>query len=210
VWIFRPHEQPRAAVVFVHGAGDERETTPYYHRPWLEHLAREGVAVVYPRYERYPGQPGAFEHLRDGVRVATKQLPRDLPVVAIGYSRGGRLVFEWASQDGRSSLFPDAILSVFPSGQMDAMHNLSGLAGRTKVLMLSGDADQVVGTIGVSELVEQLAASGFPYEDAQHERVRSHGFFVATHGSVLDDTPAARRAYWARADRLINSVLAAR
>src|SRR5215217_9311669 len=59
VWMFEPRDEPRAAVVFVHGAGDERETTPYYHRPWLEHLAQTGVTVVYPRYELYPGQPAA-------------------------------------------------------------------------------------------------------------------------------------------------------
>jgi len=33
--------------------------------------------------------------------------------------------------------------------------------------------------------------------------VHSHGAFVADHLSVLSDTPAAQRAYWARADRLL-------
>ena len=70
-------------------------------------------------------------------------------------------MFEWASQAKRTGLLPRAILSVFPSGQMDAIHNLHPLAGRTKVLILSGDADRVVGTVGVAELVAQLAASGF-------------------------------------------------
>jgi hypothetical protein len=89
---------------------------------------------------------------------------------------------------------------------MDPIHNLHPLAGRTKILILSGDADQVVGTVGVAELVAQLAASGFPYADVRHERVRSHGFFVATHGSVLQDGAAARRAYWTRADRMIDEI----
>jgi hypothetical protein len=197
-----PRGEPRAAVVFVHGAGDQRETTPYYHRPWLEHLAPNGVAVAYPRYELYPGQPGALRHLEAGVRLDAGRLPRGLPVVGIGYSRGGRLVCEWASQAKTTGLFPRAILSVFPSGQMDPIHNLHPLAGRTKVLILSGDADRVVGTIGVAQLVAQLAAS-----DVRHERVRSHGFFVATHGSVLQDDAAARQAYWRRADRLIEQVV---
>ena len=121
------------------------------------------------------------------MRIAARTLAGDVPVLAIGYSRGGRLVFEWASRARRTGLSPRAILSVFPSGQMDAMHDLHPLAGRTKVVILSGDADEVVGTVGVGQLVTQLAASGFPYDDVQYERVRSHGFFVATHLSALSD-----------------------
>jgi len=49
--------------------------------------------------------------------------------------------------------------------------------------------------------VTQLAASGFPYSDVGYEAVHSHGFFVADHLSVLADSPGARRACWARADR---------
>ena len=207
VWLFEPRGEPRAVAVFVHGAGDERETTPYYHRPWLAHLARTGVAVVYPRYELYAGAHGALPNLEAGIRLAAERLPHDLPVIGIGYSRGGRLVFEWASGARRTGLFPRAILSVFPSGQMDAMHDLHPLAGRTKVLILSGDADRVVGTVGVAQLVEQLAASGFPYEDVHHDRVRSHGFFVATHLSVLEDDADARRAFWARADRMLDDLV---
>jgi dienelactone hydrolase len=192
--------------VFVHGHGDVRETTPYYHRPWLEHLARERVAVVYPRYELYPGQAGALRHLEAGVRVAASKLRRDVPVVGIGYSRGGRLVCEWASQARSTGLFPRAILSVFPSGQMDPIHNLSSLAGHTKIVILAGDRDEVVGMHGVNQLVTQLAASQFPYRDVRFEPVRSHGAFVASHLSVLDDSPGARAAFWRRADRMIDGL----
>jgi acetyl esterase/lipase len=208
VWLFRPDRQPRATVVFVHGAGDVRETTPHYHRPWLEHLAREGVAVVYPRFELYPLQSGALEHLERGVAIAAAKLrvPHDVPVVGIGYSRGGRLVMEWASRSPRSPLFPRAILSVFPAGAMDRIHDLSPLSHRTKVVILAGDQDTVVGTIGAGQLVTQLAASGFPYRDVRFEGVRSHGTFLASHQSVLEDSPGARAAFWRRADRLIDSV----
>jgi hypothetical protein len=36
--------------------------------------------------------------------------------------------------------------------------------------------------------------------------VRSQGAFRATHLSVLENSPGARKAFWARADRLIASV----
>src|SRR5207253_6966200 len=65
VWIIRPSGPPRSLVVFVHGLG-EGETTPVNHRPWLEHLALEGSAVIYPRYERTLGSAGAVRHIVTG------------------------------------------------------------------------------------------------------------------------------------------------
>src|SRR5262245_52846341 len=90
-WVFTPSTKPHLIVLFVHGLGDARETTPYYHRPWLAHLALEGDVVVYPSYETFPYQPHGLKHLVQGVVVALPHLPKGLPVAAIGYSRGGRL-----------------------------------------------------------------------------------------------------------------------
>jgi dienelactone hydrolase len=84
---------------------------------------------------------------------------------------------------------------------MDQPLNLAPLAGRTKVLILAGDSDQTVANIGANELVTQLAIAGFPYKDVKFEVVRSHGFFVADHLSVLSDSAGARQAFWERADR---------
>jgi acetyl esterase/lipase len=200
-WVFEPSSKPRLIVLFVHGLGNTRETTPYYHRPWLAHLAREGFVAVYPGYETVPYQPNGLKHLVQGVTAALPHLPTGVPVAAIGYSRGGRLVVDYASVAPATGLVPGRILSVFPSGIMDSLLDLAPLAGHTKVLILAGDRDTTVGTIGASQLVTQLAASGFPYEDVRFEGVHSHGAFVADHLSVLNDTPGARQAYWARADR---------
>ncbi|MDX6542915.1 MAG: hypothetical protein QOK32_518, partial [Gaiellaceae bacterium] len=73
VWVFRPGAAPRSLVVFVHGLG-LGETTPVNHRPWLEHLARQGNAVIYPRYERNLGSRLAVRHLLVGVRLAFRDL----------------------------------------------------------------------------------------------------------------------------------------
>ena len=203
VWVFAPVAQPRLIVLFVHGLGNTRETTPYYHRPWLMHLAREGYEVVYPSYETFPYQPGGLKHLVQGVVVALPHVAKGVRVAAIGYSRGGRLVMDYASVASTTGLAPGRILSLFPSGIMDALLNLEPLAGHTKVLILAGDRDTTVGTVGAGQLVTQLAASHFPYADVRFETVRSHGAFVADHLSVLTDTPAAQQAYWARADRFL-------
>lgn len=202
-WVYAPSSRPRLIVLYVHGLGNTRETTPYYHRPWLEHLAREGYEVVYPAYETYPFEPRGLKHLVQGVAAALPHLARGVPVAAIGYSRGGRLVMDYASVASVTGLAPGRIVSVFPSGSMDDLMNLAPLTGHTKVLILAGDKDVTVGTVGAGQLVTQLAASGFPYSDVRFEAVHSHGAFVADHLSVLSDTPAARRAYWARADRFL-------
>jgi predicted esterase len=200
VWVFAP-PKPKLIVLFIHGLGDQRETTPYYHRPWLEHLAREGYEVVYPAYEAHPLQNGAMKHLVAGVANAMPHVATGVPVAAIGYSRGGRLVADYASISSVTGLVPARIFSVFPAGTMDAPLKLQPLDGRTKVLILAGDRDTTVADVGANQLITQLAIAGFPYDDVHFEVVRSHGFFIADHLSVLSDTAGARHAFWDRADR---------
>ena len=200
-WVFEPSVKPKLIVLFVHGLGGQRETTPYYHRPWLAHMALEGDEVVYPAYEGFPLQNGAMKHLVQGIANAVPHLARGVPVAAIGYSRGGRLVADYASISTAAGLVPRRIFSVFPAGTMDTPLDLAPLDGRTKVLIVAGDQDQTVANVGANQLVTQLAIAGFPYGDVKFEVVRSHGFFIADHLSVLSDTAGARHAFWDRADR---------
>lgn len=200
-WVFEPSSTPRLTVLFVHGLGGQKETTPALHRPWLAHLAREGYEVVYPAYEAYPMQNGAMKHLVQGIASVAPHLAKGVKVAAIGYSRGGRLVADYASISSVTGVVPSRIYSVFPAGTMDTPLNLAPLDGRTKVLIVAGDSDQTVANIGANQLITQLAIAGFPYKDVHFEVVRSHGFFVADHLSVLDDSADAQKAFWARADR---------
>ncbi len=182
VWVFAPAAHPKLIVLYVHGLGSQRETTPYYHRPWLMHLAREGYEVVYPAYETFPYQAGGLKHLVQGVGVALPHVAKGVPVAAIGYSRGGRLVMDYASVASATGLVPGRIVSVFPSGIMDALLNLEPLSGHTKVLILAGDRDTTVGTVGASQLVTQLAASGFP---VRRRQVRDGAFARLVHRRPL-------------------------
>lgn len=208
-WVFEPSARPKLIVLFVHGLGDQLETTPYHHRPWLEHMAREGDEVVYPAYEAQPLQNGAMKHLVQGIEVAAPHLARNVPVAAIGYSRGGRLVVDYASISSVTGLSPRRIFSVFPSGTMDTPLNLEPLDGHAKVLIVAGDQDQTVANVGANQLVTQLAIAGFPYADVKFEVVRSHGFFIANHLSVLENSAGARHAFWDRADRFFAPLAAA-
>jgi acetyl esterase/lipase len=208
VWVFRPaQDPPRSVVVFVHGHGGPGEDTPQYHLPWLRHLVAGGNAVLYPRYELYPGAHGTVGHIVDAVRTGMAALGRpDVPVVGIGYSRGGRLVMDWAARAADTATAPRALLSVFPASGEDPEEDLSRIARRTPILVLVGDRDEVVGDLGARALVRELEAAGSAPANVGVEVIRSHDGFVASHLSVLEDSPGARSAFWDRADGLIGIV----
>jgi acetyl esterase/lipase len=212
VWVFKPvGRAPRALVVFFHGLGDQKETTPYYHRPWLRHLAARGNVVLYPRFEKYPGAPGALRHAIDGIRTAMEKttLPGAVPVVVIGYSRGGGLAVDYAAVAPVVGPTPRAVLGVFPAMQ-DPQFNLRGIQAGTRFVFLVGDEDSVAGDQGARLLKQYLEAFDYPSKLISTELVRSGNGFVATHLSVLETTPGARKAFWERADRLIDEVIRAR
>ena len=205
VWLFEPKgQEPKALVVFLHGRGDAREDTPYYHRPWLRHLAARGNAVLYPRYETIPGDSRALRFLYDALPPAAAKLPKGLPIVLIGYSRGGGLAVDYTALAPQIGT-PRAVLAVFPI-LLDPRLHLRSIPPSVRFLFLVGDRDTQVGAEGARDLLQQLITAGYPRGLLRAELVRSRGDFKATHLSVLDNTPGARRAFWVRADRLISAV----
>jgi dienelactone hydrolase len=205
VWLFEPEgKEPKALVVFLHGRGDAREDTPYYHRPWLRHLAERGNAVLYPRYEKIPGDSRALRFLVDAIPAAAAALPKGLPVVVIGYSRGGGLAVDYTALHPEVGM-PRAVVAVFPV-LLDARLHLRSIPPSVRFLFLVGDRDTQVGADGARDLLQQLLSAGYPRRLLRAELVRSQGAFRATHLSVLEDSPGARKAFWARADRLIAAV----
>lgn len=196
-------------VVFVHGHGGPGEIGPTHHRPWLEHLAAEGTAVLYPRYEAAPGGHDAARHLDRGVATGLGILGArpGARIVGLGYSRGARLVVDWAALAPRSRK-PAGILGVFPASAEEPSPDLGRIPRKTTILLLVGDKDEVVGNVGALDLVRALRAVGFPRRRIGLGVVRSRGEFRASHLSVLEDSRGARRAFWAPADRLLAFVRA--
>src|SRR5215208_6048608 len=86
-YLFTPRRRSwNRIVVFVHGHGGPSEITPNNHRPWLQHLAERGSAVIYPRYEEHPGGHAAARHIDTAVRSALAVLGTGrttVPVVGI-------------------------------------------------------------------------------------------------------------------------------
>jgi pimeloyl-ACP methyl ester carboxylesterase len=212
-WLYRPtNGSPRAVVVFLHGLGRE-SLTPRLHRPWLRHLAAQGNAVVYPVYELGPGSFGALRHLVTTVSDARHRLKTPfVPTIVIGYSRGGRLAVEYAAIAPGVNQTPAAVMSVFPgllNPAAEEQVDLASVDPRTIIWFLVGDRDRSVGREGARDLLARLQRGGFPPEQVRAIVVVSHDDFEANHGAPLDTSPAARRAFWDRADRLIEQAVEA-
>ncbi len=206
-WVFAPsHGTPRSVVVFLHGLGDLLETTPARHRPWLDHLAVSGSYVLYPRYELRPGAKLGMKHAVLGTLAALDEVDpmHELPLVLIGYSRGGGMAVAMAALAPAIGIEPTAVLGVFPA-DMEPAIDYSQTPRAMRVLLLVGDADTIVANVGAARLADHLLAAGFPAAKLKAETVRSTPEFQATHLSVLSDSEGARAAFWQRADRFIDA-----
>ena len=205
VWLFRPAGAPKRLVIFFHGQGGPTETTPANHRPWIDHLVRKGAIVLYPRYETNYSR-AVLGNAEAGVRHAMERLgPQTLPVLALGYSRGGALAVEYAADaPGRRLPVPDAVESVnpVPFGEWTHATNLRPLHRDTTLSMLVSQDDPQA-TQGLTMLLNRLRRVDFPPDRVQLHVARSHGSFTADHIAPLSALPAARAAYWAPTDALL-------
>jgi hypothetical protein len=206
VWLFRPAGKPKDLVVYFHGQGGAEEATPVNHRPWIDHLVARGSVVVYPRWEiTYESDP--MQYVITGVRAATKRVDvGGLPVLAIGYSRGGPLAVEYGAVAAKNDLpVPDRIMSIFPASVGNEQHliDLTPLDHSTKVLIQMGQEDAIVGRAGARVLLRRLQLGGFPAQNIQLDFVNSHAGFTADHFAPLRTSRSAQAAFWRPADRLL-------
>ena len=102
-------------VLFLHGWG---ATDPRAYRPWIEHLARAGNAVIYPRYQDSFAEPPAqvLGNVVLGVRAALARLDEDPgSLVAAGHSAGGALAADYAAVARSVGLpSPRAVFAAYP------------------------------------------------------------------------------------------------
>jgi predicted esterase len=202
--LFPPQRPWRSVVVYFHGHGDQAETTPVHHRLFLDHVTARGSVVIYPAYETAPGGSDAARHALKGVQAAVRDVPElaRLPLVGIGYSRGGHLVVDYAAL-APAALKPKAILALMPASSEEPSPDLRRIPQGTRVHVVVADRDEVVGIEGAQALIDELGAAGFRRRDFSYSVARTVPGFRANHLSVFETSPAARRAYWAPADRLI-------
>ena len=204
LWVFQERgREPKSAVVFLHGLGGAAEETPLNHLPWLRHLARQGSIVVFPRYERYPGDRLAPQFLLETLAgLARSTNLGQKPLLLLGYSRGGGLAVTYSTVASAAGLEPKIVVGLFP-GINDPQLDPQGTAPGTRFVFYVGDRDDVVAGRGANALRRWLLANGYPKRLVSVETVHSNSGFTASHLSALDETPGAQRALWAPVDRLV-------
>ena len=205
--IIRPDTAgPFHVVVFLHGWG---APDPRFYRPWLEHLARRGSAVIYPRYQDSFVQPPrqALGNVLAALRIALAQpgLRTDSLVVA-GHSAGGALAADYAALARTAGLpAPRAIFAAYPGRRLpripDGLPEVPPrrIAAGTRILALASEGDGIVGTGTARALVR-----GATRADARLTLVEDPA--VADHQAPLRADAAARRAFWTPLDRLVARV----
>ena len=210
VWLFQPAGKPKRLVIFFHGQGGPEEATPVNHRAWIDHMVDEGTVVIYPRYEQ-DYAAGVLGPAIAGIRTANERLGRpDLPVLAIGFSRGGALAVEYAAASaGENVPVPDVVESIntVSFGEQTHPADLRPLSHETVMSVIVSDQDGL-GATGAKGLLHRLRDSGFPGEQVQLHFVHSHGSFVADHLAPLQNSPVAHRAYWGPTDALLKKLSA--
>jgi acetyl esterase/lipase len=192
-------------VVFLHGWG---ATRPRSYQPWLEHLARKGNAVIYPRYQDSFLEPPAqaLGNVLAGVRLAlgrVRERPRTL--VVAGHSAGGALASDYAAIARVAKLpEPVAVFSAYPGRRLRGVPvgipeiDPRRIAPATRIVALAGARDTVVGDRAARRLVDRAGAR-------EKHLVVVHDPAASDHLAPQRADAAARREFWARLDALISA-----
>jgi pimeloyl-ACP methyl ester carboxylesterase len=198
VTILRPADltEDVPVVLFLHGWG---ATELVRYRPWLEHLAHAGNAVLYPRYQDSFAEPPAqvLGNVVVGVRLALERLDEDPgSLVVAGHSAGGALAADYAAVAGGVGLpVPRAVFAAYPGRRFARAGVGIPPAGEippgTEVLALRGADDRVVDQAAARE----IGARG------RLLVIRTAG--ARDHLAPQRDDAVSRREFWARLDALI-------
>jgi len=208
VWFYAAKGKPRSLVIFLHGYGGPVEETPKNHVAWLKHLAAEGSDVVYPRYE-VGVSTNPYPDIDAALASARRRLGNPhVPVVVIGYSRGGRLAIDYSAALAAHGHEPRLALLVYPAVHApgERLISLRSFDPRLRVVMMVGDKDKVVDGAGARVVLARLELTRFPASRIKLMVVRSTRTFKATHLSVLGESPGAKAEIWRPTDQLIDSV----
>jgi len=191
-------DEPQPVVVFLHGWGG---TELRIYRPWIDHLARAGNAVIFPRYQDsfLSPPPEALPNALAGIRAALERVQeQDGSLVVAGHSAGGALAADYAAAAAGAGL-PEAqaVLAVYPGRRLRGVpffipeRELEEVDAR--VVALAGARDTVVGDDEARRIAREA--------DGEFELVTNPA--VADHGAPQRADPLARRTFWARLDALI-------
>jgi acetyl esterase/lipase len=200
--IVRPDVDGRVPVVlFLHGWG---ATRPRFYRPWIDHLAHEGNAVIYPRYQdSFVDQPSeVLGNALAGIRLALRRIDEEPgSLVVAGHSAGGALAADYAAIARTAKLpVPVAVFSAYPGRTLRRIRvgipeiDPARIAPDTEVVALAGADDRVVGSRVARRIARGAGGRLIVVDDPR----------ASDHLGPQRADRAARREFWARLDELIS------
>lgn len=199
--VFPAKNVERATVVLYHGWTD---LEPDDYLLWIEHLNSEGVAVIFPHYQRsvvsLPAEmlADAETATRDGLDNA----PPVGPIIAVGYSLGGGYSVVYGANAAAWNVpAPAAIYAIFPAMPPVVPEPFGTVPSEMSVTMLVGDRDTVVGDSGATALAAAIAP-----HTATIRSLSSTSAIAFDHLSAKRTDSAAQRAFWRPLDRLIGKL----
>ncbi len=232
-YIFEPSKpQPKTAplILLIHGYTD---IDPIKYQAWIEHLVRRGNIIIYPVFQATAGQAdgaqftdSASEAIKEGLAELKKDShvqPELDKVIMVGYSAGGVIAANLTARAAKEGLpVPKALFAVTPGGcsncsafsirnfpmETDAIATISP---DTKMLVLVGDRDIVVGDTGAKLLwksIEQIPVANRDYLQVISDNYGSPAL-VADHGMANRRIPDAYNFYgiWKLTDALQSCAL---
>ena len=197
----------RPVVVFLHAWG---APNPQAYGAWIDHLARTGALVVFPRFQE-PNRTRPSEASAAAVRILGTTLsdlqadaeakPDRTRVALIGHLAGAPIAANIAADAKAQGLpVPRLVFAIMPGGiASDArargvvLHDLSRIAPETLVLTVIGDRDARAADLAARRLLRE--ASSVPSERKLFVRALSddHGFPALT--ATLSSPAAVDTAY---------------
>ena len=199
--IVRPDVDGRVPVVlFLHGWG---ATRPRFYQPWLDHLAREGNAVIYPRYQdSVVDQPSeVLGNALAGVRLALRRIDEQPgSLVVAGHSAGGALAADYAAIARTAKLpQPLAVFSAYPGRTLRRVNvgipeiDPARIPSDTEVVALAGTNDRVVGSRVARRIARSTGGRLVVVDDPR----------ASDHLGPQRANATSRREFWDRLDALI-------
>lgn len=169
-WLFEPAEPTPArapVVVFNHGW---LAVNPGAYGAWINHLARSGNIVVFPRYQSDPLTrpprflPNALAAAKDALDVLEvgrgHVRPDRKKFALIGHSAGGNLAVQMAALAAESGLPKPAVVIALMPGEVvvDRLPLLSSVPPETLLVVAVAENDTVVGDARAREIFEETTA----------------------------------------------------
>jgi dienelactone hydrolase len=202
--------KPRPVVVFLHSWGG---VNPAYYGGWIEHLARKGNLVLFPRFQEVNrSRPADASNLaEDLIQSALAALADDANarpdrerVAFIGHSAGVPIALNLAAGAGSGKVpAPRLIFGLMPGGIASTekergilLRDLSTIDPQTLIITMSGDRDYLPADRASRLILQQ--ASAVPANRKLFMRAGSddHGYppitaTLASPGSPKSDYDAA-------------------